>query len=172
MTVTYPTFLTGHEPSAAEFGVLLGIPAIKTSDQTIANNTLTNDTQLSIAVEANATYMFDGLLVFTCGSATPDIMLAFSIPAGASIAWYGAGAATNLASQVGSLAAYAPISNGAANYGTNDSASFPTGNIVRGSLITSSTPGTLQLQWAQVTTTGGSPITMKTGSFLFGRRIA
>lgn len=172
MTVTFPTFATGHEPSAAEFGVLLGLSAIRSTDLSVANNTLQNDNQLFLAVEANATYAFDGLLVYTCASATPDVMFAFSFPAGATIAWYGAGAATNLASQVGSLAAYAPISNGAANYGSNDSASFPTGNIIKGSLKTSSTAGTLQLQWAQVTTTGGSPVTMKTGSFLTARRIA
>lgn len=117
---------------------------VKAASETVNNSaTLQNDDDLVIAVEASAIYQVAGVITFSSGT-TPDFKFGWTVPSGTIID----GVVTDLP-------------NGA---GTNEIKTFSesgstllsaTGSDVAASIlftiVTSSTAGSVQLQWAQNT---------------------
>lgn len=175
--VTFPTFLTGHEPSPSEFQVLLPLSASKPANQTITSTTtLTNDNDLFVAVQSGATYQFEvSLGVMGAGSATVgDINLRWTFPGGT---------LTTHAVGLTSAVAYGVSTTGSVNSvrfrdTTSPSTTIPFGTpstnfaVVTINMIYACTAdGTLQLQWAQ-RVSSGTATAVGAGSYMVGSRIA
>jgi len=170
--VTSADFSTGAEPSATDYEFVLPRFAIKTADETVTSSaTLQDDDELTLTVEANKSYEVSGFVRWTCASVTPDMQVAFSLPSGASLAWWGAGPYTDLTGQNSNLNQYAPDDTGVVWYGTNNSATFPSAMIISGLLIVGATAGSLTFRWAQQTS-NASGVTVKARSWLKLLRVA
>ena len=143
------------------------------ADDQDADDTLHNDPELLFAAVANAIYTFDLELQFTSGASnTPDMKYAFTYPSGTL-------SFTSLGYVVG--ATTVALSNGyflGETADTSPSTTFPHGVLssavttsgtalrVTGTLRMGVTGGNLQFQFAQNTTTGGTPTVRKADSSL------
>jgi hypothetical protein len=140
------------------------ITARKTANETINNvGVLQNDDELLVAVEASVTYHMELRVSYTSGT-TPDLKLAWTYPTGTTIRWSGVDADTAGAVRVaGNLTE------------TSTPAICGSGGdlmaVYTGMVVTSSTAGTLQLQWCQ-NTANASNSTIYAGSFLTIKRVA
>lgn len=142
--------------------------ARKTADESLASNvTLQNDDHLTLAYEANAFYILEGVL-YVVGPAAADIRTAFTFTAaaGTELSWGSAGPDTGMSTLVSGSGDWQGRPNETAspsnliNYGLYDFS--PVTIILRGSLTVGATPGTLTLQWAQNTSNAGAVIVKKT----------
>lgn len=167
-------FTAGQLPTADELNFLVDIYAEKAADESVTSSaTVQDDDHLAVTMQASCTYTLDYWLVSISASDTPDFKMGWTLPSGATMDFGAIGLFTTVAaSTAGSvetqavLAATTPtatISYGAVN-----------GNTIvigRGRVITSTTPGTLQLQWAQATS-NATATTLKKGSWIKIRRVA
>jgi hypothetical protein len=134
----------------------------KSADESVQNSTtLQNDDHFSFAVGANETWVFEGWIIVFSSTATPDIKLAFTTPAGATLRWSGLGAGNagtdhEVISSSGAADSYQITSTG----GVRDTI------LVHGVVSTGATAGTLQLQWAQNTADASTSI-VEQGSYLW-----
>lgn len=175
--VTYPTFPTGREPSAAEIQVLLGKFASKPTNQSVTSSvTFVNDNDLKVTVENGATYYVEVNLFATgAGSATAgDIQLRWTTPGGnMSFGWMGltnsVAYGTNTAGSVNSVQFFdSTTTTTASAYGT------PSVNktlIMGRGTYACTADGTLQLQWTQRVSSATST-TLTAGSNIVVRRYA
>jgi hypothetical protein len=156
----------GDRLTAALVRSLVPDGAFKPSDQSVASSTtLTNDTALFFAVQAGAQYGWACYLDYeAAGPGTGDIKWHWTLPAGASIRY----------------SVTAQTTAGAANVGTTYAgANTPTaggggaGNLqsvyMNGALNVSSTAGTMQLQWAQNSSSGTATIVHAQSYFVLWR---
>lgn len=151
MALVLPSLPSGHAPTGAEIVTLeaaitqaYGVRAGKTSTQTVNNSaTLVNDTEMFWAVEANAIYDLDILLLYN-SNATADFKWAWTYPTGLTMAY--SVLAFNTAS---TLFIDATFTESATVNAGGDGTDLPV--WLKGSVIVGSTAGTLQLQWAQNT---------------------
>jgi hypothetical protein len=138
-------------------GGAVGTTAVKSVDQTINNNnTLFNDADLNFAVGANETWSFR--FVLQGNSATqPDFQFAVSAPAGStcSIAVSDPEGATSISNLGCGVSSGVILGNGADDL-----------YEVTGTVITSGTAGTVNLQWAQ-NTSNANNTTIYAGSYVF-----
>lgn len=169
--MTMPTFPAGHEPGADEFAALLPIYVRKTVDESLASNTtLQNDDELFCAVAANITYEVDLFLIYD-GATAGDLKFAFTGPTSATLDWVQGGLISSADATSGSMFV------GASNIGTTNTVVTGAGagvklvTMPRGLLITSSTAGTFQLQWAQGTSSATATHVFA-GSWMRLRRVA
>lgn len=128
---------------------------IKGADQSVTSSTaLVNDNALTVPLVAGATYLFDCYLDYEGGTTgASDLKWQWSIPAGATMR-YGADypSTSGLAVTIGTnTAATVP------HAGTNGAGTLMSARM-KGSVTMSSTAGPLQLQWAQVTSSGTATI--------------
>jgi hypothetical protein len=143
-----------------------------------SNTTFSADPHLTLAMEANATYVIK-LVGFLTGSATAggDYKWRFTFPAGATVSAGQIGMGQGNTSDVATSTA-----DFAAGYGQTTSptastqwlgaiAAAPTMHIVEGLAITGGTAGSLTLEWAQVTSNGVGT-TLLPGSYLRLERVA
>jgi len=143
------------------------LAAYRTTTQSVTSSTtLQNDNALSVAVAANAVYIVELALIYDADTAG-DLKLGWTIPAGASI--------TNVADS---------MLTGTAAATTDDQMTAGTTNPVAGGLgagtncgfvgkwllTISSTSGTLQLQWAQGTSSA-TATRLFAGSYLLAQRV-
>lgn len=140
----------------------------KTADEVVNNSsTLQNDDDLLHALLADEVWRFDGMLFFD-GGTTPDIKVAFTVPAGATIRW------TIYAQSDSGGTVYAGalvvVSGTASDTGAAGIGTFRILNI-RGMVACGATPGNLQLQWAQ-NTTNASNTTLFANSSLVLHQLA
>lgn len=157
---TLPTTLINAWLAAIRFA--LPISAIKGSDQTVNNSaTLVNDNTLLIPVAANATYEFRLRLAYNSG-ATPGFKFTFTVPAGAAVRF------NSLVMNGGGLKSFthAPGDTPALDGGATD---LPV--TLWGEITVAGTPGTVQLQWAQVTANASNTI-VRANSNLIARQVA
>jgi hypothetical protein len=138
----------------------------KSADQTRNSNVFINDTDLSFTIGANETilFMFD-LLVNNSGSATPDFKAAILGPTGSTcrVNISGEEPASTGFPQVDTTNCTTPTAmvNGAINASAVDF------NVrIQGTITSGGTAGTVNLQFAQNTTSAGFPIIMRAGSML------
>lgn len=146
--MTYPTFPTAHEPTASEFQALLELYAPKTVDEAVTSSTtLQNDDELFLAVAASCVYELQAFLIYD-GAGANGLKVGWTGPSGATLDWWLDGNSGGNSSSTGTTYwGYTQI--GSAN---NIGAAGAGSKLVcrpAGRLITSTTPGTLQLQWAQ-----------------------
>lgn len=119
---------------------LLPAVAIATANQSITSTTTqTASTYLTLAVEANATYLMWGWIVFN-GPASNSIAFAFTAPSGATMTWSSGGQNNGV-----SLAPTAAPTWGTSGTGSPSAVDF------FGLLATSATTGALTLTFAQGT---------------------
>lgn len=140
------------------------ITARKTSNETVNGSAaLQNDDELFCAVEASCVYHMELRISYTSGT-TPDLKLGWTYPTGTTIRWSGVDSDTAGAVRiVGNLTeASVPAICGS---GTDLMA------VYTGMVIVGVNAGTLQLQWAQNTSTGSNS-TVYAGSFLTIKRTA
>lgn len=138
------------------------VAARKTVNETVNNSAaLQNDDALFVAVVANAVYDVKLVLHYTSGT-TPDLKIGWTAPSGATMVWGGYLFSTASAfTATGNNAVGTVVALG--GLGADVSAVFD------GTVVTSTTAGTLQLQWAQ-NTANASDSTVYAGSFLELRR--
>lgn len=145
----------------------------KAADQTVNNSiVLVNDTDLAFTgLLANATYIFRAYIIYTSTTATPDMRLAFTVPAGATMSWNPNGVDNSATSDSG------PVRMAASPGGTAlfkavgtvaaiDMAALPSGIVTVGA-----TPGTLQFMWCQNTATAENTL-VRANSWLYVERVA
>jgi len=150
--------------------------ATMTATQAITAATLTNITQLTIAMVANATYRCDAFITFQGSSASigatfgytsptgcrPMIMI--TVPVNAAAANSTNGPIVGLSPSAANITAFSAIGTGVSPANSNHTANL-SGIIVNGS-----TAGNFQLQFASES--GSGTITLQTGSVLVLTRIA
>lgn len=147
--------------------------ARKAADQTVNNSiVLVNDSDLVVAnLLANATYVFRGYIIYSSTTATPDMRMAFTIPAGAAMNWNPNGMDTTTTSDSG------PVRMSSSTGGTTlfksvgtvaatDVVALPSGIVAVGA-----TPGSLQFMWCQNAATVENTI-VRANSWLYVERVA
>lgn len=151
--------------------VITGIGAVswtaKAADETVTSSTaLQNDNHLSASIPANGTYAFRLVLFGTCASATPDLKMAFTSPAG-TLLW--GTLAPDVASNVtGATSTYRTQTGSGNTLSVGAGTDFMV--VVEGTFVATAT-GTLQFQWAQ-DVSNASGVTLKLGSTMRVERIA
>ena len=144
---------------------------VATGDDSDSDNTVHNDPTLSFSVASSTTYRFVLTLLFNTGTSnTPDAKYRFTLPASATLTQSGMAltvAATTTATtyQIGEYRAATPtaeIAIGVLTTATQQVSSVQ----AEGMIVVAGTAGTAQLQWAQNTTTGGTPTVRKADSKL------
>ena len=171
MAEQYPTLRAGRKATGALLASMLPRTVRKVSDTARATSTPSADPELQISVEANAVYLFEGVFYAANVTATDDINIGWSAPAGADGTWGGIGPvqdATTLNTTVRILGT--AIASGR-NYGTGTGgASNPCQISVNGNLIVSTTAGTFSLSWSRAE--GAGTTTLYQDSWLKLTRIA
>jgi len=142
--------------------------AKKSADQTVNNSTaVINDADIVISgLLAAATYIFRAYIIYTSTTATPDIKIGFTFPAGGTISWVPNGIATTGTTDDGTIRMPA-TSTGTRALGTvagTDMVAVP-----QGILVTGGSGGSLQLQWAQSTATAENTI-VRANSYILVER--
>lgn len=153
----------GSRLTAAMVQAVAPLSAYKSQVEIVTSSTvLQNDDALLLPeLQADAVYMFICVLGYNGGTlGSSDIKLAWLLPSGAvmSYALYGnttSGAATN---------GYWETQTSIPALGTNGTGT-PIGAVMAGTVATSATPGAMQLQWAQHTSSA-TPTTVLQGSVL------
>lgn len=153
------------------------ITVVKTADETVTSSTtLQNDDHLFVSVDINATYTYRIFLLHTVAGSIIDIKFAFTYPTSATLTGgfigpelsIGAGATSGTAEFAG-WAEDATSPSPSISHGSSGAALQDT-SIGMGILITGGTSGTLQLQWAQVTSSAAGQ-TLKKNSYIEVTRI-
>ena len=136
----------------------------KTADESVTSSTtLQDDNDLLIALASGEAVEFSGMLFVTAGSATPDIKMAFTVPAGATLYWFGEWFENTIYGSTEGVVIGSTAKS--FNVGSN-----LTGVIkFNGVVVNSTTAGNLQLRWAQ-NTSNGNATKLKIGSHLMGRK--
>lgn len=144
----------GSRITAALFASVAPLAVIKGADQTITSSTtFANDNALFVSVVANATYLVQLFIDYEGGTqGSSDIKWTFTGPSGWTMRYQGIYRDTSGTVQAN---CFTGASGPAA--GTNGAATLRSVGIL-GTIVTSSTPGTVQLQWAQNTSSGTGTI--------------
>lgn len=118
---------------------------IKAADQSVTSSTtLVNDTALVLPVLANASYIWSCFLDYEGGAASSsDLIWEWAVPAGAVMRY-----CATFINNSGNLAQGVEI-NTATTIAQSNGAGNLRAVIMQGSLVMSTTAGSMQLQWAQ-----------------------
>jgi hypothetical protein len=145
----------GGRITAAMLRGIAPLSAIKTVDETVTSSTaLQNDDALFVSVAANASYLFQCNLIYEGGTlGSSDLKWAWTFPSGLTMTYDYMGITTAGLTTIGLVATQASTVAG----GTNGAAALRS-MLMYGSVVASSTAGTLQLQWAQNTSSGTGTI--------------
>lgn len=168
-----PTWVVGQVLTAADVNSwFVPLTVTKTADQSVTSSTaLVNDTALSVTVAANATYQLMDCVLFYNGAAqgTADLKFQFTGPAGSTLNMTalafptsGGFGGTVFSGITGLSATRTAGTNGSSN-------TLPA--LLYGTLVTTATAGTFQLQWAQNTSNATATI-IKAGSVLTLYRVS
>lgn len=167
-------FVAGQKVRASELNAGQPLYAYLTADvSVISTTTLTDVTGLFVPVEANATYAWDGFLAYNA-NATGDIKFAATVPTGATGKWGLYPLVQSSTASAGSVEGFRLDAYGDSNQqgaGGSDSFSGALMANPRGILITSSTAGTFQFRFSQVTSNANNT-TVKAGTWIRLSRIA
>lgn len=168
--MTYPNFTVGQLVTADLLNAALPQYVVKQTNQSRASSTsMIDDDELWYSLAPNATYEWE-LMVRVTGATGGDIRIEWAIPSGASMfrLCFGAAAGSNDQANANGVFAYRANTTDQI-YGIPSS-----GNSAiyeRGTIITSSANGDLQMRWAQGTS-NSEPTVVGSRSYLKVRRIA
>ena len=146
----------------------------KTANQIKTNNTLADDNHLFSSVVTSSTYAFELVLFYTTAtSATPDMKVALTFPAGCTASWSAVGLETGVATAAGIVAlnAWSEIVTSGSTLARSATNAGTLMMLIKGRIKTTSTAGTLKLQWAQNTTTAENT-TLLAGSHMIIEKVA
>jgi hypothetical protein len=169
-----PSYSTGDVPTATEVNEFLtNVHFVRrTSDATrTSTTTFTDDSQLSLAVEANAIYVAKvGLLFASTSQAAGDFKAQFTAPASA-VGWWSIHG--NSASGTAATDDYGGVMtlNSASSSGVIATAEPWNMTMYDGLLVTAGTSGNFVVQWAQ-NTSSGTGTTLKINSFIWLYRVS
>jgi hypothetical protein len=166
---TYPAIAAGQRITASLLTSMLPVFVTKAADEpATSSTTLQNDDELFLTLSASATYALDGYLI-TAGATvtTGDLKIDWTVPSGTTMKYTSFGVVVS--SPAVQYEATVNASSTARPIGTNGSSDM--GVPVRAVIITSTTAGTLQLRWAQ-NTSSATPTIIRAGSWLRLTRIA
>lgn len=163
-----PTFTTGQVVAASDVNSwFVPLAATKANDQSVTSSTvLVSDSDLVLSVAASATYVVSGYLNYAgAAQGTGDLKLTFTVPAGATLSYtlvrMDTAGATGLTNPSG-----ATVTNVAGTSAVADRSVFISATLVLGG-----TAGSLQLQWAQNTSSTTATV-VRARSWLWAQRIA
>ncbi|GAA3374745.1 hypothetical protein [Streptomyces racemochromogenes] len=171
----YPVISAGQRITAGLLTSMLPAPIVKPSDQSVTSSTTNiNDTALLSPVAANASYIVTGVLLYSARTDT-DVKIGWTGPSGSTFDWIAHGQSQD---GTGGLAGSGVVVDRQSIGNT----SFPLGGFgaenstfmtapLWGRLVTSSTAGTLQLNWAQRVSNATASI-MRAGSWILLTRVA
>jgi hypothetical protein len=170
------SFTAGQTLTAAALNALVPLEAQLSSDQSKTSNTTFADlTDLTLAVEANATYQVEGLFIATsAANAAGDVKYRFSYPANATMTITGPGPHNSLASgsQADGEWFYVLLDNSSPTadipYGASTAGAAA---IINGKLVVGATAGDLVVGWAQQSSNANATV-FKAGSYIRLRRTA
>jgi hypothetical protein len=132
----------------------------KSANESVTRSTvLQEDNNLKLSLEANKTYIIDGVIMASSTSATPDLKIAFFAPSGAIVTI----GYTNDQNE-------AILSSGATSTRIELPANTPTSVHIHGTVKTSGSNGDFQLKWAQFAS-NAAPTTVMEGSYLRAEEI-
>lgn len=169
----YPTVAAGQRITAALLQSMIPNVVVKSADQSIANDTSNqNDLHLFAPVEANASYIVEGMLLYAAHSSA-DIRMGWTVPAGATFDWI-------IHAQINTVTGGLATGGIVVDRQSAGNSAFPLGGfgaenttvmtgLLRGRVETAGTAGTLQLNWAQLTANATASI-MKARSWISLRR--
>lgn len=169
--MAYPDIAAGDDITAGLLTSMLPVIVAKAATEPLtASTTMQNDDELFASVAANATYSVM-LHLFHDADTTGDINIGWSGPTGATMNWgavvahvneTSSGTVTAVSMQTRIISEVQSIGGGA---------STGTYSVVHGTLITSSTAGTLNFQWAQ-RVSSATATNVRAGSMLILHRSA
>ena len=139
----------GSRILASEMAGIAPLSAVKTVDESVTSSTtLQNDDALFVTVAANATYLLYCYLDYE-GASAGDLKFSWSVPTSATMRF------TIIGQTAASAAQTAVTGSESTSYTVGaDAAATLNAVLMTGTLVTSSSSGTLQLQWAQGASTG------------------
>ncbi len=150
-----PTWVVGQVLTASDVdNWFIPVVAVKTADQSVTSSTtVVNDTELSVPVAASVTYAFQMMLDYEGGtSGASDLKWTFTLPAGSFLRYCYSNRGTGLGASV-TMSTGTSTDTG----GTNGAGNLE-GVHAFGTLVCGVTAGTLQLKWAQNTSSATSTI--------------
>jgi hypothetical protein len=161
------TFTAFGRVTADDVRTLPPLAVIKPLDESVnsgsGGTTLQNDNTLLLSLDADTQYMFElWLIVSGAAIGTGDIKIAFTSPTGSVGSFSSEGYSTSSTSPA--IGQIRGLSGSAQAFGVNGSSNLSPVKA-KGYIITSTTPGALQLQWAQ-NTSSATNTTVKAGSWL------
>ena len=145
----------GGRLTAAMLQQVAPYAVIKGSDEDVTSSTtLQNDDALFLAVAANTSWLFDCYLDYEGGTlGSSDIKWTWSAPSGATLV-YGL---SGLDTSGDNVASTSYAGSATVTAGTSGASNLRSARMY-GTLIVGSTAGTLQLKWAQNTSSGTATI--------------
>lgn len=167
----YPAWLAGMEITAARLASMLSTTAYKAADTSATSDiVLSADPDLSIAVEADAVYEIDGVLLIASASQTPDILIQMEGPASSTGVWSAIGPPTSATTDDSTMRNIATAMSSSRSYGIQ-STSGTFGLHINGMLDTAGTAGNFFVSWCQ-STSNATATTMKAYSWVRVKRIS
>lgn len=164
-----PSFAAGEKLRASDLNSFVMLTGFATADKTYTSDAnLAAVTGMSVSLEANASYIFDGYVAYNAASTTPDIKIDWTIPTGATGHWM-LHSLSSASSNPGNLDARHSTSFSTAQTGGTD-ASFGIAALPAGYIETTNA-GTIQLRAAQ-NTSNATTLTVFEGSWIRFQRVS
>jgi hypothetical protein len=163
-----PSWVPGQVLAASDVNNwFIPVAAVKTLDQQVTSNstTLVNDNELVVSVAANATYQFSCYLDYEAAVGPGDFQWKWAVPTLATLRYQRV-----CVDATGVVQVHGTSSGGIVNTAQGAGPGVLQGVSMTGTLVTLGTPGVIQLQWAQNTTSSTATI-MHAQSFLVLRRL-
>ncbi|NEC90480.1 hypothetical protein [Streptomyces sp. SID12501] len=145
----FPTFLAGQTLTAALLNSIPPVLKYKAAGTDRATATLSDDPDLTFAVEANAVYEMRGVLrVNTTDATNGDFNLSWTVPSGAQGLWSGIGQPATATATDGTVRTMGSTISASRAYGAIISGGNELAIVVHSLLVTSSA-GTYAVNWAR-----------------------
>lgn len=161
--------VAGSRIVASVMASIAPLAVIKGADQSVTSSTvMVNDSALVLPVVANAAYLFDCYLDYEGGaSGSSDLQWVWAVPGGgAAMRYQPVGTTTSGGALTGQT-----LAGGDTQAVSSNGAGVLRGVSMNGTLVTGSAAGTLQLRWAQ-NTSSATPTIVHAQSYMALWRIS
>jgi hypothetical protein len=164
-TFSGTTVFSGNRTQATGIGaVLIGYKNNTTTIQ--SNTTQTADPELTVNVEANATYLITTYIAYATDP-NADIVFGWDFPSGALLSWTPAALSGQGTGDTGTIR----MVSGATSFTITTATSAQQAAIATGTIIIGSTAGVVDFKWAQATSTAANTSLVK-GCWIRLERVA